>query len=45
MSSKSEMAKFISWNDGFIAAKNGEVLKSNDVDFVAGYRYYKHMEA
>ena len=41
---KSEAARFIQWNDGFIAAKEGKQLKSNDPDFVAGYRYYQHME-
>ena len=40
---RSEAAKFIAWNDGFIAARNGKLLKSNDIDFVAGYRYYQHM--
>lgn len=40
---RTEAAKFIAWNDGFIAAKNGKTLRSEDVDFVAGYRYYEHM--
>lgn len=40
---RSEAAKFIAWNNGFIAARTGKPLKSNDVDFVAGYRYYHHI--
>lgn len=40
---RTEAAKFIAWNDGFMAAKVGKHLKSKDVDFVAGYRYYEHI--
>lgn len=42
MTNRTEAAKFIAWNDGFTAAREGAALKSCDVDFVAGYRYYQH---
>lgn len=41
---RSEAAKFIAWNDGYKAARSGKPLRSRDPDFVAGYRYYQHME-
>lgn len=45
MIERSEAAKFIAWNDGFIAARKGQPLKSNDIDYVAGYRYYQYISA
>jgi hypothetical protein len=36
---KSEAARFISWNDGTIDARNGAAERSKDVDYIAGYRY------
>jgi hypothetical protein len=44
MTDRTEAAKFIAWNDGFVAAREGVALNSRDVDFVAGYRYYQHMQ-
>lgn len=43
MTNRTEAAKFIAWNDGFTAAREGAALNSRDADFVAGYRYYQHM--
>ena len=42
---KSEAARFISWNDGTIDARNGTAERSKDIDYVAGYRYGQHMIA
>lgn len=39
---RTEAAKFIAWNDGYTAAREGRPLRSTDVDFVAGYRYFHH---
>jgi len=42
---KSEMAQFISWNDGSVDARRGAAERSKDFDYVAGYRHAQHMMA
>lgn len=39
MTKRSEQAQFIQWNDGFKDARAGRKERSQDTDYIAGYRY------